>query len=348
MNGTAAPVDTPEITYNAVVTLADALFAPPAFAEPNDNRKRRGGGKPSNLQPLDTSYTTTIGGIPAWTVVGGYLQGTAPEVAGDNVTNPSDTTTVTVYRTNVYGTSQGTLTIVINNLTAPVITPVTGFTHEATSTALVDADTLGDGSVVAIDETLGDIQRLIILQSYVETYILPSITTTGDKYIIGNLNNAADVSSLEEADYDFAIVWEYNNTTSHKYKFVRDGVVLHEQVINSLTDSFFDYGIELQGSDAYLIACNVNSLNSEPSPLFGGSFTNSQVITTIDNTKPLTISIGNIGSDSDFGTTGMSEIVVPRPSNWMQATAAAHVLSFDGSANYANFTSGVHIPYFIS
>ena len=95
-----------------------------------------------------------IGGIPAWSYNNGFLQGTAPEVTGDNVSNPSDTTTVTVYRTNNYGTSQGTLTIIINNLTAPVITPITGFTHNASSTALTDSDTLADGSVIELDETL--------------------------------------------------------------------------------------------------------------------------------------------------------------------------------------------------
>jgi len=40
------------------------------------------------------------------------------QTIGDTSTNPSDTTTVTVYRTNSYGTSQGTLTIIINNTTA--------------------------------------------------------------------------------------------------------------------------------------------------------------------------------------------------------------------------------------
>ena len=60
----------------------------------------------------------------------GNINGTAPEVTGDNVANPSDTYTVTVTRTNSYGSSQGTLTIVVNNLTAPVVTPITGVTVE--------------------------------------------------------------------------------------------------------------------------------------------------------------------------------------------------------------------------
>ena len=77
------------------------------------------------LSPVDVGYVTTIGGFRA-----GAWQGTrfwsGPEVNGDNVTNPSDTTTVTVYRTNSYGTSSGTLTINVTNLTAPPVTPIAG------------------------------------------------------------------------------------------------------------------------------------------------------------------------------------------------------------------------------
>ena len=272
MNGTTAPTNTSEITYNEIITLPDSDFRPPLFTSQTITIDEF---ENLNLQvhPTgNTGFTTSVGTIPQFQLdsSGVHLQGTAPEVTGDYIANPYDEYTATIYRTNSYGTSpnptelangEGVLTIRINNLTAPVITPITGFNHNATSTALVDSDTLGDGSVIELDETLGDIQRLVILQSYIETYILPNLTTTGDKYIIGNLNAGADVSSLEESDYDFAIVWEYVGASSHKYKFVRDGVVSHEQNISSNSDAFFDYGIELQGSDVWLLACNVNSIN---------------------------------------------------------------------------------------
>ncbi len=339
MNATAAPSNSATVTYNVISTLDDALFAPPAFANQTITVDELTN---VNLQihPQDANFTTSIGGIPAWSYVNGYLVGQAPEVTGTNDVNPQDTTTVTVYRTNVYGTSQGTITININNLTAPIITAITGFTHDATSTALVDADTMGDGSVVEIDETLGDVQRLVILQSFVETYVLPSLTTAGDKYIVGNLNAAADVSTLEESDYDFAIVWEYVSATAHKYKFVRDGSVLHQQTVNSNTDAFYDYAIELNDS-VWLIACNVNSINSEPSPAHGGSFTNNTEITSFDNTAPLNITISNIGTNSDFGTTGLSEIVVPRPANWIQVEHdASHDLLFEGLEDMPTLQAG--------
>ena len=53
-----------------------------------------------NLQiaPAGADWTTSIGGIPVWSYSNGFLQGTAPQVDGNNVDNPFDTTTVTVYQ----------------------------------------------------------------------------------------------------------------------------------------------------------------------------------------------------------------------------------------------------------
>ena len=353
-NGTTAPTNTSEITYNEIITLPDADFRPPLFPSQTVTIDELSS---LNLQvhPTgSTGFTTSVGTIPQFSLdnTGVYLQGTAPEVTGDYIANPYDEYTATIYRTNSYGTSpnptelangEGVLTIRINNLTAPVITPITGFAHNASSTALVDSDTLGDGSVIELDETLGDIQRLVILQSYVETYILPNLTTTGDKYIIGNLNAAADVSSLEESVYDFAIVWEYVAGNNHKYKFVRDGVVIKEQIISSSSDAFFDYGIEVQGSDVWLIGCNVNAINAQISPSYVSDpstlFTNVEKVETIDNSAPLTISVGSIGSNSKFGTTGLSEIVVPRPSTWIQVVSDTP-FDFDGAATMPTLQAG--------
>ena len=61
------------------------------------------------------------------------------------------------------------------------------------------------------------------------------------------------------------------------------------KLISSITDAFFDYAIEVQGSDVWLIACNVNSLlTAQVSPEFGGSASQmTEKYTTIDNTAPL-------------------------------------------------------------
>jgi len=246
-NGTAVPTNAilfegNPINWTEITSQTNADLVPPAFTAADLTIDELASVN-YQTQQQDTAYTTTFSGLEGVldSVIdsgGGILSGTAPEVTGDNVANPSDTYTIGVHRTNSYGTSTGNLTLIVNNLTAPVITPITGFTHNASSTALIDSDTMDDGSVVAMDENLLDLERLVILKSFVEANILPSLTQAGDKYIIGALNTGADVSSLEVADYDVAIVWEYETASSHTFKFYKDGGLQQNIVINSMTQSF--------------------------------------------------------------------------------------------------------------
>ena len=140
--------------------------------------------------------------------------GTAPEVTGDNVANPSDDYTVTVTRTNSYGSSTGTLTVRVNNLTAPVVAPISGFTFEG-GTALTDSDTMADGSVVSITETVGEDERLSIDKEWLDNYVLPKITSgTGAKSVwIGFAAQGvtADYTSIDRSD--FRVAYEFTVTT---------------------------------------------------------------------------------------------------------------------------------------
>ena len=344
-NGIAAPVGVTFegnlVNYTEITTLSNADLVPPAFTDTTITVDELSAVN-YQLSPVDVGYTTTIGGIPAWSLVDGTtLQGTAPEVTGDNVTNPSDTTTVTVYRTNSYGTSQGTLTINITNLTAPVVTAITGFTHNASSTALVDSSTMDSGSVVDMDESLLDLERLVVLDSFVETNVLPSLQQAGDKYYMGVLNSGADISSVEDADWDVAFVWEYQTSTTHQYRVIKDGVQQHQTGIGSRTVALFDYAIEVHNGNLYMIACNVNAINTEPSPAYSGSFTNATLV-ALGETEPLTISLAYVGSASaDFSETDLSEIVTPAPDDWIQVTGnPSHVLNFDGTTTMPTLQAG--------
>ena len=64
--------------------------------------------------------------------------------------------------------------------------------------------------------------------------------------------------------------------------------------VNSMTDAYYDYAIEADGTSAWLIACNVNSIMNEPSPNDGGSFSFSYEVTKlyIEDTAPVTDSHG--------------------------------------------------------
>lgn len=330
------------IQWTEVTTLSNAELAPPAFSAATLTVNESSSVN-YQTQPQDTGYTTVISGLPVGLIDlgGGIIGGTAPEVAQDNVANPSDTYTITVTRSNTYGSSAGTLTLVVNNLTAPVVTAITGFTHDATTTALIDDDIMDDGSAVTMDETLSDFERLVILREYVETNILPSLQQAGDKYYIGVVNSAADLSSLEDSDFDVAFVWEYQTATTHQYRVIKDGVQQHQTGIGSRTAALFDYAIEAYGSHLYMIACNENAINTEPSPAFNGSFSNATEV-DLGESYPLTITFAYVGShQANISTTSLSEIVTPAPDNWVQVTASpATVLNFDGSTAMPTLQAG--------
>ena len=259
-------------------------------------------------------------------------------VTGDNVANPDDEYVFTVTRT-LEGSSTGTVTIRVINLTAPV-TAISGFNHVAGTTAMIDSDTMGDGSVVHVNTTVADAERFVIEQAYVETNILPNLTASGDSYIIGLANTASDFSTLEIADFDACIVWSYVSATSHKFTFYRDGAIVQNQngvnadvTINSLTDSYYDYALEVDGSDAFLIACNVNSIMNEPSPDDGGQFSHWYKALSIEDTAPVQIHMAALNTTGDISTTGIETITTPTaPAT--TTTPFTKAVDFSGGAEY--------------
>ena len=155
-DATSAPTDP---KYSEIPTGVDADFVPSQYADQTIT-VNEGDSLNIQTQPQDTGYTTTFNNLPAGLITfAGMISGNAPAVSGDNVANPSDSYDIEVVRTNSYGSTTGTLTLVVNNLTAPIVNPVSGFTHVTGTTSLVDADTLDDGSAVTLNSTVADGQR---------------------------------------------------------------------------------------------------------------------------------------------------------------------------------------------
>lgn len=205
------------ITWTEITSLTNADLVPAAFADTTytvDELSQLN----IQTQPVDVDYSTTFSGLEGVldTIVAGVagaLTGTAPEVTGDNVANPSDTYTIGVIRSNNYGSSQGEITLVVNNLTAPTVTPITGFTHEAASTALVDSDTMDDGSVVKITEVIGDGERLVIDREWITRNVIPAISPqSGTRRVKIGFGNDSGNPSLDWSTYqteNFWIAYEY-------------------------------------------------------------------------------------------------------------------------------------------
>ena len=336
-NGTEIPTtDTflsNPVTYTEITTLTNADLAPTAFSDATMNINELSAVN-IQLHPIDASYVTSIvdtdGSGLTIDVNGIHLNGTAPEVTGDNVSNPSDTYTIEVVRTNAYGSASGTLTLNVSNLTAPS-TALSGFTWDNTSAALVDSTTMGEGSVVAFDDTLEEGKRLIIDKAWVETNIYPNLVNIGDEVIIGIPTSTANWSSIEVADFEVSISWLRQSSTLIENHIRVLGGGDNGIGINSLTNALYDFAFEVDNGTTYAIASSTSDMNTEPSPSDGGSFT--RIVDKTSFSGPHTIVIATISAETTLSTSGIGEITAPVASSAL--TPWTKALDFSGSNEHA-------------
>jgi hypothetical protein len=285
------------------------------------------------VQPQGATWTTTITNLDGsnFTLLNGYtVNGIAPEVLQDNVANPYDDYRVTITRTNAHGSSTGTLTIRVTNLTAPVVQAINGFTWEPTSTAMIDDDRLEAGSVVGIDDLVNDGRRLIITQSWIETNVLPNLSETNDQCIIGiNRTTPSVVTSWSNLDiglFDVHIKLEWTGSNSHISSIGASGSNTSNVSISSLTDAYYDYAFEVDGTSVHVIACNFNDINTQHSVNDGGTFSRTASKTVSAGNK--TVSIGARNTTIDLATSGLSEIDIP-------ATPVTNTTDFDKAVDFS-------------
>lgn len=284
------------------------------------------------VHPQGGNWATTITNLDGsnFVLVSDHVYGLAPEVLQDNVTNPSDDYRVTITRTNSYGSSTGTLTVRVNNLTAPVVQAINGFTWQNTSTALVDDDTLASGSVVNIDDVLSDGRRLIITKSWIETNVLPNLSESNDTFIMGLAKGSANwTNGVDTSDFTTYLKLTWASSTTHT-STLSNGVSTNTQTVSSLTDAYYDYAFEFDGTLLHVIACNLNDINTQPAVSDGGVF--SRVVSTTVATGDKTISIGASNTTIDLETTGLSEIDIPATP--ASGTNFDHAVDFSGGNEY--------------
>lgn len=193
--GSTAPSNTADITYNVISTGADANYAPPAFTI-TDLTVDENTAVNYQIAPAGNTWTTTVSGLPLnLSLTGNNIVGTADEVTGDTTTNPSETSQVTVTRTNSFGSTSTTFDITITNLTAP--TPsVSSWTHVSNSGAMVDANTLDDDSVMTYDDTTAQGKRVVFSAAFVES-LFDSMGTTGSSLHAVFIGFVADNANLQ-------------------------------------------------------------------------------------------------------------------------------------------------------
>jgi hypothetical protein len=328
------------INWTEITTLTDADLVPPAFSSTSVSVDEFASFN-YQTQPQDVGYTTTITGSPSnpFLSFAGTLSGTAPEVTGDNVANPSDDYVLTITRTNSYGSSTGTLTVTVNNLTAPT-TAITGFTHEATSTALVDSDTMDDGSVVSIDDIIDDGNRFIILKEWLDTYVLPAITAgSGDKSVfIGFADASPSWASVSAADFDLCYEFACDDTAraanNWRLKIHREGTELHNIGVGSTTSGLYDYMLN-NISGTLQLGALVESRGYDMTSYYYDT-SDSQwywenELTGL-STSNRSIYIATAGCQLDLDDQYFSEATEPSPPTPTHTTSWDYAIDFDGSA----------------
>ena len=352
MTGTAEPTTTfmgQVVAYTEITSLTNADLVPPAFTAVDLTVDEL-----SNVnyqtQPAGTAYTTTITGLPAGLTDGGLgmITGTAPEVTSDLVANPSDTYTITVTRTNSYGSSTGTFDIIVNNLTAPVTVPISGITHEGTSTALVDSDTLDDGSVIRLDNPLNDGNRLVIDKAFIDNYVLPAINpATGDKIVYIGFGketsgsaNWADGVSLSDFELAFGFYSDdvARGSNIWRLRVYKQGVSVGNIGIGSQTSGLYNY-IFVNDGGTIKIAGLLPSYGDASSFVWDAtSLSWEQEVTGLaTQNREIYIGTSNTTLDMPNPMSGFTEVAEPTLStsltNWSKA------LDFDGSNERAQQVS---------
>lgn len=335
-----APAALAGVVWNEIATGDDANYAPTQYA---DNTVTVDEGVAINLpiKPAGDAATYNVSGIPTGLAFDGFnLVGNAPEVLQDNVTNPSDTFEITVTKANDYGSSVGTLTLVVTNTTAPA-TALSGFTWQNTSTPLVDSTTMDEGSVVYLDDTLQDGKRFVIDETWVEANILPNLTTSGDIVIIGARVASPSWGTIGFSngvpnDFTLGMYWQKLGTGGVKSVLFNGAV--NSLDINSSTDAVYDFGFEVDGTSVSVIACSTSDINTEPGLAHGGTFERVITDSSYSGTIPLEIAIATVSAEAGLSTSGISEIDTPAaPSN---LTAWTKALDFSGSSERAEMVSG--------
>ena len=345
------------IAWTEITSLTNADLAPAAFT--GSLTVDEGASVNYQTQPQDTTYTTAVTGLPMGLMHlgGGVIIGTAPEVPGDTTSDPTATYSITVTRTNNYGSSQGTLNLTVNNLTAPTITAISGVTHEATSVALVDSDTLADGSVVSVGNGFNDGNRGVMdLTTFVNASIMPAINSgTGNKSVwvgfgreTGGSPNWAD--SVTANDFELAFEFFANDVeranNTWRLRVYKNGVQVANVGVGSNTTGLYNY-VFVNDGGTIKIGGLLPSYGDASSFVWNGtSMSWDQEVTGLA-TQTREIYLGTNGTTLDLPNpmAGFAEVAEPAPAP-TNSTSWTKALDFSGSAERAIqvSTSSSHNP----
>jgi hypothetical protein len=331
----AAPTTPAGIAWNQIQTGADTDYVPSQYSQSLTVDE----GDSINLQivPAGDSNTYSLTNVPAglaFNSVSGHLQGTAPEVTGDNVSNPSDLYSITVTKANSYGSSVGSLELTVTNQDAPAVA-ISGFTHISGSDALVDSNTLDEGSAVTLDDTVQDGYRLKIADAWVTANVLPFLTEANDKIFIGfTPTPTTGWGGVTGGDFNCGFRFQYQGSNTVSVTRLLGGSSSGGSVSHNYTTNLgYDFYISNK-SGVCEANYNVSSTNKETelTAADGGSWTyTSSQDTSVTGSK--TVAVATSDTTMDISLTGLSEHSIPVPST--NLTSWTKALDFSGGNEHA-------------
>jgi hypothetical protein len=215
--------------------------------------------------------------------------------------------------------------------------PPTGFVNPLEHGTMDSSTHLGGDSVAQLTMTLDVGKRVILPKSFVETNILPNLTGSLEKAYWAVPKTTANWTSVDlHADFDAVVRWEWTSNTSHKLsQSVGNSANANHTNIGSLTDAYYDYALEWDGTDLHVIACNINDINTQPGVSDGGSF--SRVYSYLGYNAVRTGSLPMVfatktGGSMELTTAGIQVIDIPSPPAPTITTPWTKALDFSGSA----------------
>ena len=347
MSATVAPTSAQTFMGNAinwteVTTLANADLVPTAFADSTITVDEL---TSVNVQvhPQGAAFATTIvdtdGSGLLLSSASLNVYGTAPEVTGNTTTNPSDSYNIEIVRTNSYGSSSGTLTIQVTNLTPPSSLP-SGFTQVAGSfTDNGDGTfTVDNSSVVEVDLNLAEGKRIIVPAQWVETNVLPFLdyATSESKAFFGIADVAPDWTDTPDLhdDFDAVFRWEALTSTSHKHSMsVGDLIGANDNSVSSASVAYWNCAIEWDGTDLHVMRSpTLSDLQTKHRDQISGDIITDAPATSRSGALPLVVATRS-GGGMSLTTTGLSIIDIPA-APVTNITPWTKALDFDGSSEH--------------
>ena len=205
-------------------------------------------------------------------------------------------------------------------------TPITGLNHIEGSTFMVDDNTLGDGSAVALDSLLEDGNRLHISDEFVASVIIPGLPNAGDTLYIGIPVASPNWGSVSKDD--FVLCWKFQkDTQGNRFKIYRTGYGLSDSYgiwLVSRGSLLYDFYISNQNGVLELTGDQYQyAKDNEFSLADGGTWSQSRVLAG-QAAESKTIVIAAVSCTPDITMSNLTEypLPVPTPTNATSWTKA--------------------------